>query len=431
MQALPLEGKEGKTANGKISTKTLIGYVCNRCHHAEIGGIRPGSMPPNATRLIEEGVIIKPTYLIKKGMEQWGNVEHLLKNAPYPTRNIAENLADLNAALAANLNGVEALQSLVSEHGLEKVHFYMRELKTYTAEKMKESLSSHFTEGVYSAEEKLDDGSRLSVRIDFIKNKDILSKIIFDFTGSSPVHTGNLNATKAIVNSIVIYVLRLLLKDNIPLNEGIMRDIEVILPENSILNPHFIDNDYENPAVVGGNVETSQRLTDTILKALKIMSCGQGTMNNVLFGNDTFGYYETICGGSGAGNGFIGTNAVHTHMTNTRITDPEILEFRYPVRLEMFKIRKNSGGKGYFKGGDGIIRRFKFLENVALSVLSQHRKVAPFGLNGGGTGKIGKQYIILKNGFKKYLKGIDGYAITEGDVFVIETPGGGGYGDCV
>ncbi len=411
----------------------LIGYVANRCHHSEIGGIRPASMPPNATRLVEEGVIIEPMYLVKNGVADWQPISYKLQNDRYPTRSLSENLADLNAALAANLNGVTALQKLAAEHGLETIHYYMQELKDYSAEKLKNAISVFCTEHIdgvtlshpvnsFAAEEELDDGTLLKVNITFGE------KIVFDFTGTSSVHKGNLNATPAIVNSVVIYVLRLLVSENIPLNEGFMQNVELILPENSILNPNFTSDTERCPAVVGGNVETSQRLTDTILKALNLIACGQGTMNNVLFGNQTFGYYETICGGSGAGNGFDGTDAVHTHMTNTRITDPEILEFRYPVRLDLFKIRPNSGGKGLFKGGNGIIRQLTFLADVELSVLTQHRKVAPFGLNGGEKGKVGQQYLLLKNGEKKKMKGIDEANIEVGDTFVIKTPGGGGFG---
>jgi 5-oxoprolinase (ATP-hydrolysing) len=247
------------------------------------------------------------------------------------------------------------------------------------------------------------------------------------------VHQGNLNATPAIVNSVVIYILRLLLKENIPLNEGIMQDIILKIPENCLLNPFESSTEQHSsaldlPAVVGGNVETSQRLTDTILKALGIIACGQGTMNNTLFGNDTFGYYETICGGTGAGDGFNGTDATHTHMTNTRITDPEIMELRYPVRLDAFSIRKNSGGKGLYKGGDGIVRKMTFLAPVELSILSQHRVVAPFGIKGGKRGKKGKQYLVLPNKSLKILRGVDGVTVQKGEQFVIETPGGGGFG---
>ena len=420
-----------------------IGYVCNRCHHSEIGGIRPASMPPNATKLIEEGVIIEPMYLVKNGIIDWQSIRSLLTTAQYPTRNVEENIADLNAALAANLNGVQALQNLVDEHSLETVHHYMALLKTYTAERLQVSIKKQFPIGLYQATEKLDDGTVLCVKID-IQN----AGIHFDFAGTDAVHRGNLNATPAIVNSVVIYILRVLLKENIPLNEGIMQHITLNIPENTLLNPFalglsvtercsVVDGlDQHNsvplhllPAVVGGNVETSQRLTDTILKALGIIACGQGTMNNTLFGNETFGYYETICGGTGAGDGFNGTDATHTHMTNTRITDPEIMELRYPVRLDMFAIRKKSGGAGIYKGGDGIIRKMTFLAPVELSILSQHRKVAPFGLKGGKNGKKGKQYLVLPDKSLKILRGIEGVSVKEGEQFVIETPGGGGYGE--
>jgi 5-oxoprolinase (ATP-hydrolysing) len=422
----------------------LIGYVCNRCHHAEIGGIRPASMPPDATLLVQEGVIIPPIYLVKNGVTDWESIIYTLTQSLYPTRALEENLADLKAALASNLNGVEALIQLVKTHGLDIIHFYMKSLKQMTTEKLKNALQSSFTEGVYEAEERMDDNTLLKVKISYFKDR-----LTFDFTGTSPVHKGNLNANRAIVNSVVIYVLRLLIKDNVPLNEGIMQNISIILPQNSILNPKTakgqenmersdIPNPFgtegvtdlnENyPAVVGGNVETSQRLTDTILKALGIIACGQGTMNNVLFGNDSFGYYETICGGSGAGEGFHGTDAVHTHMTNTRITDPEILEFRYPVRLDYFKIRKNSGGNGLYKGGNGIERKLTFLTPISLSILSQHRRIAPFGLADGDSGVKGKQYILFNNKTKKNLKGVDGIDLKEGDALVIKTPGGGGWG---
>jgi 5-oxoprolinase (ATP-hydrolysing) len=404
----------------------LIGYVCNRCHHAEIGGIRPASMPPDATLLVQEGVIIPPVYLVKNGVTDWDSIIYTLTKSRYPTRAIEENLADLKAALASNLNGVEALVRLAKVHSLDTIHFYMKNLKDLTRGKLKNALQSSFTEGVYEAEERMDDGTLLKVKISYFNDK-----LTFDFTGTSPVHKGNLNANRAIVNSVVIYILRLLIKENLPLNEGIMQNVTLILPKNSILSPKIQKNGENTegyPAVVGGNVETSQRLTDTILKALGIIACGQGTMNNVLFGNDTFGYYETICGGSGAGEGFHGTDAVHTHMTNTRITDPEILEFRYPVRLDYFKIRKNSGGNGQYKGGNGIERKLTFLTPISLSILSQHRRIAPFGLSGGTSGIKGKQFIIFKNGTQKTMKGIDGIDLNEGDSLIIKTPGGGGWG---
>lgn len=401
---------------------SLIGFVVNRCHHAEIGGIRPGSMPPNAKNLAEEGVVIPPMYLVNQGVVQWDMIQGILTQAPYPTRAVEENLADLNAALAGNRNGEQALQGLVNEYGLVKVHFYMNELKRYSAEKMRQRLSE-FPAGIYKAEEKLDDGTRLSVKITLESQAATI-----DFSGSAGVHTGNLNGNEAIVQSVVVYVLRTLLHENIPLNDGILKPIEIIIPENSILKPHFPEDSFLCPAVVGGNVELSQRLTDTLLKALGVLACSQGTMNNTLFGNDRFGYYETICGGTGAGNGFDGASAVHHHMTNTRITDPEVMEWRYPVRLERFEVRANSGGRGQWAGGDGVIREITFLESIQLSVLSQHRNVAPYGLSGGASGQTGGQYIIRQNGNIEALAGIDGATLYAGDQFVIETPGGGGFG---
>ena len=238
-----------------------------------------------------------------------------------------------------------------------------------------------------------------------------------------------MNANEAIVNGVVIYVLRLLIGEQIPLNDGILEPVRIILPVG-MLNPEFHDDPKKCPAVVGGNVELSQRLTDTLLKAFNVVACSQGTMNNVMFGNDNFSYYETICGGCGAGPGFNGASAVHQHMTNTRITDPEILEHRYPVRLERFSIRSDSGGNGEYKGGNGVERQFTFLEPVSLSVLTQHRKNRPYGLNGGESGKEGLQFVVRKNGKIIKLQSIDMTSIETGESLVIKTPGGGGFGKC-
>jgi 5-oxoprolinase (ATP-hydrolysing) len=275
----------------------------------------------------------------------------------------------------------------------------------------------------YRAEEKLDDGSRLKLKVE-IKSR----ACTIDFTGSGDVHPGNMNATPAIVNGVVIYVMRLLVDENIPLNEGLLEPVRLILPKG-MLNPDFPDDPKKCPAIVGGNVEVSQRLTDTLLKPFRILACSQGTMNNILFGNQNFSYYETICGGCGAGDGFDGTSAVHHHMTNTRITDPEIMEFRYPVRLESFRIRKNSGGKGKYTGGNGVIREIRFLETANLSVLTQHRTTSPYGIKNGLPGKPGKQYVLRKDGTKEKLKSVDGCMVNPGDKLVIFTPGGGGFGE--
>ena len=252
--------------------------------------------------------------------------------------------------------------------------------------------------------------------------------VVIDFAGSAGVHPANLNVNPAIVNSVIMYSLRLLLNDPIPLNEGLLEGVQVHIPEGSMLNPDFRQPPEKCPAVVGGNTEISQRLTDLMLKAFGVVACSHGSMNNLLFGNDRFGYYETIGGGSGAGPGFAGADAVHQHMTNTRITDPEIMEFRYPVRLEIFRVRSGSGGAGKWPGGNGIYRQIRFKEAVELSVLTQHRKVAPYGAEGGGEGAVGRQYILRADGSRQELQGIDGADMAAGDAVVMETPGGGGYG---
>jgi len=398
-----------------------IGFVVNRAHHAEIGGISPGSMPPDASNLGQEGVVISPFFLVKRGMVNWEEMRKILLEYPYPTRAIEENLADLNAALAANRNGTEALLSLVDMHGKNKVLDYLQQLRTYASLRMRDTLKK-FPDGIFRANEKLDDGSLINIVME-LKN----GKCTIDFTGSAPVNDSNMNATEAIVISVIIYVLRLLLNEPIPLNDGLMEPVTIILP-TGMLNPVFKENPELCPAIVGGNVEISQRLTDTLLKAFGIVAASQGTMNNTLFGNDKFGYYETVCGGCGAGNGFNGASAVHHHMTNTRITDPEIMEHRYPVRLEEFSIRKGSGGQGKWKGGDGVKRVITFLEPVNLSVLTQRRSSGPYGLFGGAAGSPGCQQVIRKNGQVIKLKSVHNINLDEGDQFIMETPGGGGFG---
>ncbi|MFP4093757.1 MAG: hydantoinase B/oxoprolinase family protein [Cyclobacteriaceae bacterium] len=404
-----------------------IGYVANRAHHAEIGGKRPGSMPTDATSLQEEGVVIHPTYLLRKGKACWDEIRKLLSEAPYPSRSLDENMADLNGALASVLAGAEALQRLCRTYYPATIAHYMRALKAYAAACLENALTQ-IDAGSYAAYEQLDDGTPIGVQLSLYQKEASLHRLKIRWEGSGAVHPANLNATPAIVNSAVIYVLRLLIRQPIPLNEGIMQLVDLQLPENSFLNPPFPDEPAACPAVVGGNTESSQRLVDTLLKALDMAACSQGTMNNLLFGNENFGYYETIGGGSGAGPGFKGADAVHQHMTNTRITDPEVLEFRYPVRLEEFGIRRGSGGPGRWKGGDGIIRRLTFLEAVSVTILSQHRTVRPYGIRGGQEGQPGRQYIIRSDGTMQELKGIDQAELLPGDSMVVETPGGGGCG---
>jgi 5-oxoprolinase (ATP-hydrolysing) len=401
--------------------RKLVGYVANRAHHAEIGGTQPGSTPAHAKALTEEGVIIKPTYLVKGKDQRWSDIESILTSARHPTRAIEENLSDLRAALASLTLGDSELIALCEQYSPREVIQYMNEIKVHAASLMRTKIKQ-LRGRTYRAIEKLDDGSALQVEIKFSA-----SIVVIDFTGSSTVHAGNLNATEAIVRSVVIYVLRLLIGVPVPLNEGLMQDVKLILPAG-MLNPSFGKEADFLPAVVGGNTEVSQRLTDTLLKALKLAACSQGTMNNFLFGDRHFGYYETIGGGTGASKGYNGADAVHQHMTNTRITDVEILEWRYPVRIERFEIRRRSGGKGKFEGGNGIIREFYFKKNLEVNILSQHRVVAPFGMNGGASGKTGEQLLIKSSGERIKLKGIESIRVGAGDRIVIKTPGGGAWG---
>jgi len=404
-----------------LSDGQLLGFVANRAHHAEIGGIRPGSMPHNATALAEEGVVIPPLYLFKNGHANWDGMYQALKDAPFPSRAIEENMADLQAAVAANRSGVSALLKLAADHGEDTVWHYMDALKNRAESKIRAALEK-IPDGKYEAVESLDDGTLLQVVIKITGDSAEM-----DFTGSGKKHPNNLNATPAIVNSVVIYVLRLLVNEPLPLNEGMMRAIRLNVPQG-ILNPEFPENPFHAPAVVGGNVETSQRLVDTLIKALGLAACSQGTMNNAVFGSERYSYYETVCGGCGAGPNFDGASAVHSHMTNTRITDPEIIEHRYPVRVEKFAIRKDSGGDGKHHGGDGVTREISFLEKMLLSVLGQHRKELPYGMNAGKPGKPAKQRVVRVSGEVEELGSIDGTEVNAGDRFIVETPGGGGFG---
>lgn len=396
----------------------LLGYIANRAHHAEIGGITPGSMPATATRLIEEGVVIAPRHLIRAGTSCFDEVSTLLTTALYPTRNLADNLADLHAQLAANLHGVERLRELASDQP-ESLRRIMSEIIAHSAGVMRQQIQR--LPECSAAQERLDDGSVIAVEM-----RRVGEKLVLDFTGTSAVHPRNLNATKAIVRSAVLYVMRLMLQEDLPLNEGLLDPVEIILPI-SLLNPSFTGDVARDPAVVGGNVEVSQRLVDTLIKALGLQACSQGTMNNFLFGGAGFGYYETIAGGSGAGEGYDGASALHTHMTNTAITDPEIIEQRYPVRLRQFAIRRGSGGAGKWRGGDGVVREFEFLQPLTVSLLTQHRKEVPFGENGGQPGLKGQQRLV-RDGSETLLEGCTSFDVLPRDRVIMETPGGGGSG---
>jgi 5-oxoprolinase (ATP-hydrolysing) len=404
--------------------RTLVGYVANRAHHAEIGGIRPGSMPPDARALAEEGVVIPPIHLVRRGESRFAGIERrLTTEAPFPTRRLADNLADLHAQLAANLRGAEILRQLIADQGADTIREQLETLARQARDTLRTHLeSSGFTGG--ATVERLDDGTEIHCRLDRAPD----GRLTIDFTGTSAAHPGNLNATPAIVRSAVLYVVRLWTRTEMPLNEGLLREVDVILPR-CFLNPDFPDDPAACPAVVGGNVETSQRLVDALIRLLGIQAGSQGTMNNFLFGNEHFGYYETIGGGSGAGPDHDGTGGLHTHMTNTAITDPEILEQRYPVRLRRFSLRPGSGGTGARRGGDGLIREVEFLAPLRVSLLTQHRLQGPLGLDGGGDGTPGRQILTRTGGQPpETLPSIAAFDALPGDILRIETPGGGGWG---
>jgi 5-oxoprolinase (ATP-hydrolysing) len=401
----------------------LLGYVASRAHHAEIGGASPGSMPPRARCLAEEGVVIPPLTLIDaSGAARWDELRRLLEAGPYPSRAVEDNLADLRAAVSANRLGQRALETLSAELGLAGMRRQLEALKGRAERQVRRSLAA-LPDGAHAARAALDDGTPLCVTVTVRGDQADI-----DFAGTGGVHPGNLNATPAIVRSAVIYVLRLLVDRALPLNEGLMRAVTLTIPPGLLAPPLDGDDPAWLPAVAGGNVETSQQLVDLLLAALGLLAGSQGTMNNVVFGNARFGYYETVGGGSGAGPGFDGASAVHSHMTNTRITDVEVLEQRFPVRVERFGVRRGSGGAGLHRGGDGAVRELTFLEPMTLSLLTQRRGEGPAGLAGGDPGLPGAQRLVRADGGEERLEAIDGREVTAGDRLVLETPGGGGHG---
>ncbi|MGC4045462.1 MAG: hydantoinase B/oxoprolinase family protein [Armatimonas sp.] len=395
-----------------------LGFVASRAHHAELGGTRPGSMPPGATTLLEEGVVIPPTPYDRELLTR------ILTGSPYPTRALAHNLADLDAQYAANRQGASALARLACAHGAERIFAMQEQLAADGSSAVRAALIPRA--GIHEAREKLDDGSLICVRITIAKT----GEAIFDFTGTGAQHPASFNAPPAVVQAAVLYVLRLLVGSDVPLGEGLLRLVELRLPEGSLVNPHFAPDPAKCPAVVAGNTEVSQRLVQVLLKALGLSAGSQATMNNVLFGDEAFGYYETVCGGAGATATAPGASGVHTHMTNTRITDPEVLENRCPVRLEKFALRRGSGGKGKHQGGDGVVREYRFLRPLSLSLLTQSRAGnAPFGLNGGRPGQPGRQRLLRRDGGVEELLAVAAAEVRMGDRLRLETPGGGGYGN--
>lgn len=399
----------------------LIGYVANRAHHAELGGIAPGSMPPHAKSLDEEGVVFAPTYLVKDGKVDWSGITNTLTTGDFPTRRLEENLSDLAAQLASIRYGDSELKKMVRNYSLDTVHHFMSSLKQRATDALGSTLGNLALEEC-EATEYLDSGAPIVVRVQREKERWVI-----DFSGSAGVQESNYNATPAIVTSATLYVLRLLANQSIPLNEGFLDVVDIRIPAG-MLDPRFEGDPRSCPPVVAGNVEVSQRIVDTLLKAFGLAACSQGTMNNLIFGNDRVSYYETIAGGEGATSRQAGADGVHTHMTNTGITDPEILEFRFPVVLEAFEIREGSGGQGKHRGGEGLSRRIRFNEQVSLALLTQHRKYPPYGSKGGDPGAPGEQYKIGLSGEKEPLSGNGSFVFRAGEAIEIFTPGGGGWG---
>jgi len=428
-------------------------YVASRGHHADIGGITPGSMPPHSQHIDEEGILFDHFQLVAQGIFQESNLIAHLQNNPYPARNISQNIADLKAQIAANNTGTRELINLVREYGLGTVHNYMTFIQDNAAQAVRQAIHKltitetnssqnlersrdqmqRFTERFPKINYRrygfsktctvtMDDGSQIKVTVtlDHLKRTGII-----DFTGTSPQQNNNLNAPFAVVKAAVLYVFRSLVDDDIPLNAGCLVPLTIIVPEGSLLNPTC------PAAVVAGNVETSQMIVNALYGALGILASAQGTMNNFTFGNESYQYYETICGGSGAGADFHGTDAVHTHMTNSRLTDPEVLEARFPVRVESFSIRQGSGGAGAFHGGCGVVRQIRFNAAMNASILSNQRIYGPFGLQGGHDGAKGRNWWQKNDGSVIELPSTTNITVAAGDLLVIETPGGGGFGAVV
>ncbi len=366
--------------------------VANRAHHAEVGGIAPGSMAPTSRRLGEEGVVLSPMPLVQAGRDRSDEVRQLFEQGRYPSRSVHENMADLLAQQAANRRGEEQLLLMVDELSKQVVLDYVEYVLAAAEEKVSRWIMT-LGDRVYSFEDRLDDGTSIRVRIQANSGR-----LIVDFQGSGPVSKGNLNANPAIVTAATLYVVRCMVKDTLPLNAGVLRRLEIRVPEG-ILCPPAIEPPEDRAAVAAGNVETSQRIVDCLLGAFGVAGASQGTMNNFLFGDSSFGYYETICGGAGATADASGASAVHTHMTNTRLTDVEVLESRYPVRLTRFSIRRGSGGKGKHDGGDGIVREMEFLKPVEVSLVTGRRSPnSPYGAAGGQPGKSGENWHVRNDG---------------------------------
>ena len=398
------------------SNTDILFYVGSRGHHADIGGRTPGSMPADSTSVDEEGVLIDNFKLLDQGILQEQGMFNILASGKYPARNPDQNMADLRAQIAANEKGVKELHKMVNHFTLPTVQAYMGHVQDNAEESVRRVIDV-LKDGQFTYP--MDDGSQISVTISIDKQN---RSAVVDFTGTSDQRPTNFNAPSAVCRAAVLYVFRTLVDDDIPMNEGCLKPLDIIIPDGSMLKPAY------PAAVVAGNVETSQVVTDTLYGALGVMSAAQGTMNNTTFGNDKYQYYETVCGGSGAGPNFDGTAAVHTHMTNARLTDPEILEWRFPVLLEEFSVRQGSGGNGKHKGGDGATRRLRFLQAMELNILANRRINRPYGMAGGEQGDAGRNWVERTNGQTTQMSATDSTQMDEGDVWVLETPSGGGFG---
>ena len=391
-------------------------YVASRGHHADIGGITPGSMPPDSTYVEQEGVLLDNVQLVAEGRFLDAEMRALLGGGPYPSRNVDQNLADLRAQVAACAKGASELARMVAHFGLPVVRAYMTHVQDNAEESVRRVLGV-LKDGRF--EYRMDSGATIAVSIAIDRAK---REATIDFTGTSAQQPTNFNAPAAVCKAAVLYVFRTLVDDDIPMNAGCLKPLRIVIPEGSMLNPRY------PAAVVAGNVETSQTVTDALYGALGVLAASQGTMNNFTFGNATYQYYETISGGAGAGPDFDGASVVQTHMTNSRLTDPEVLEWRFPVRLEAFSIRRGSGGAGRHRGGDGSRRRVRFLEPMTAVMLANHRVVPPFGVDGGGAGEVGRNWVERADGTREEFGATCEVAMRAGDVFVVETPGGGGFG---
>src|SRR5579871_1041709 len=391
-------------------------FTAARGHHADIGGISPGSMPPFSCHIQEEGVLFDGVRIIRGGQFDEEAVRAILDSGDYPARNPEQNIADLKAQAAACARGIAELRRAADLHGKEAITAYMRHVQDNAEEAVRRVIGA-LHDGAFTMP--IDGGIAIHVKVHVDRGT---RGATIDFIGTSPQTDSNLNAPRSVTKAAVLYVFRCLVEEDIPLNAGCLKPLEIVVPEGSLLNPHF------PAAVAGGNVETSQAVVDALFGALGVMAAAQGTMNNVTFGNARHQYYGTICGGAGAGATFDGASAVHTHMTNSRLTDPEILEARYPVLLEEFSIRHGSGGRGRHHGGDGVLRRIRFRESMSAAILSTRRETEPFGLKGGQPGLPGATMVIRAAGETIALKGRDEIAVEPGDEILVATPGGGGYG---